>query len=296
MFSSQSRFLYGEFVLEYGPTNRPFPFQPLSTCCATDMRPFGYGAKKQRQCHYCNRYVCPSRLNRCSSSQCFRQKRRGLWCVCELCLKHGRHYITDTRDVEVGGCRDRRNQQKQARNIQKIWRGYLVRKQMRVKSIAATKIQKRFRAYLVRCYLSIRVKSTAATTIEAYWRWRGQDLVVMRGVCDVCGNSGWVGGECCGVKACVSCDARFWGRCVVHQRDELNAEMWCNGCGKRGNNMTILRCIECEDWFCDDCLWNKNPIRPECFFCHFNTPSGHFAATKIQAAWRGYVVRKFYEM
>jgi hypothetical protein len=169
---------------------------------------------------------------------------------------------------------------------------------MRVKSksIAATKIQKLFRAYLVRDYLSIRVKSTAATTIEAYWRWRGQKLVVMRGVCDVCGNSGWVGGECCGVKVCVSCDARFWGRCVVHQRDELNAEMWCNGCGKRGNNMTILRCIECEDWFCDDCLGNKNPIRPECSYCRIITDHNYIeiAAREIQRIWQAEKIQKIW--
>ena len=282
MSSNQSRFLCDEFLLNYDGT--PVPFQPLSTCCDMHMRGFSSGAKKQRQCHYCNRYVCPSRLNRCSRSRCLRQKRRDLWCVCDLCLKHGRHYITDTGDVEVGGCRDRRNQQKQARNIQKIMRGYLGRKQMCVKHKAATKIQKIWRGY--------REAKRWGRLKNDPFALHVMTIARNMGVCDICGCETYIVKKCCGVKVCFRCNARFHGRCAVHQREELNEEFDCDGCRKTVNYMTSLMCRECNGLFCDDCVFDNDPLRAECKSCGRRIVE-NWLATKIQKVWRGSRVPHF---
>ncbi len=86
-----------------------------------------------------------------------------------------------------------------------------------------------------------------------------------RARCRICNEMAGIYNTCCGLNVCLSCDARVYGQCYIHEREEINETVHCEACAKRGTMMTIHWCEHCDRELCSNCLLiNKSPT----FLCH----------------------------
>ena len=65
---------------------------------------------------------------------------------------------------------------------------------------------------------------------------------------------GEIQNACCGIKVCLPCDARVFGRCYIHEREEINERIYCEECEIQGTMMTIHWCDDCDRELCSNCL------------------------------------------
>ena len=84
--------------------------------------------------------------------------------------------------------------------------------------------------------------------------------------CDICFEENEeIFGDCCGVKTCINCNSRFADYCCICEKNKIYEPRECSGCLSKVPLISIGVCDNCDEIFCEDCLYWFNPPICICF-------------------------------